>query len=99
MIEKGRHLKIRKEQRLCPFCTNTVETEHHFILNCKTFTPLRNQLIHEVGKLLPVFYQLHEDEKFVALLNNENIIQLVGNYLNIALQSRRFLLKKHKDKE
>ena len=99
MIEKGRHLKIRKEQRFCPFCTNTVETEHHFILNCETFTPLRNQLIDEVGRILPVFYQLQEDEKFVALLNNENIIQLVGNYLHRALQCRRFLLKKHKNKE
>lgn len=31
MIEKGRHLKIRKEQRFCPFCTNIIETEHHCV--------------------------------------------------------------------
>ena len=55
MIEKGRHLKIRKEQRFCPFCPNIVETEHHFILNCGTFLPLRNQLVHEVGNIYPFF--------------------------------------------
>ena len=37
MIEKGRHLKIDKSLRFCPFCPNLIETEHHFLLHCKTF--------------------------------------------------------------
>ena len=90
MIENSRNLKIRKVQRFCPFCTNTVETEYHFILNFGTFTPLRNQHKHEVGKTFPVFYRLQEHEKFVALLNNENIIQLVGNYLHRTLNREDF---------
>ena len=96
MIEKGRHLKIRKEQRFCPFCTNIVETEYHFILNCGTFSSLRNQLLYEVGNIFPVFYQLQEQQQIVALINNENTIKLVGNYLHRTLECRRFLLKMHK---
>ena len=48
MIEKGRHLKIDKTERFCPFCPNHVETELHFLLQCKTFSPLRRILISEV---------------------------------------------------
>ena len=99
MIEKGRHLKIRKEQRFCPFCTNIVETEYYFILNCWTFSPLRNQLVHEVGNIFPVYYQLQEQQQFVALLNNEDTIKLVGNYLHRTLECRRLLLKMHKNNE
>ena len=32
MIEKGRHLKIEKDERYCPFCPYEIETEKHFIL-------------------------------------------------------------------
>ena len=41
MIEKGRHLKIDKTQRFCPFCPRSIETELHFLLHCKTYRVMR----------------------------------------------------------
>ena len=103
MIEKGRHQKpiIKKELRFCPFCKNEnkVETEHHFILKCNTFNPIRNQLLMEIEITFPPFKHLQEYEKFVFLLTNENTLQLVGNYLYRALESRRFLILNHKNNE
>ena len=32
MIEKGRHQGLEEQQRHCPFCENTVETEQHFLM-------------------------------------------------------------------
>lgn len=37
MIEKGRHSKIDRELRFCPFCPNRVEDEKHFLLECQTY--------------------------------------------------------------
>ena len=35
LIGTERH-KIPKERRICPFCSNSVEDELHFILQCPT---------------------------------------------------------------
>ena len=59
----------------------------------------RFTLLHEAGNIFPVFYQLQEQQQFVALLNNENTIKLVGNYLHRTLECRRFLLKMHKNND
>ena len=37
MIEKGRHSGVNKTERFCPFCTDIVESEEHFLLRCATF--------------------------------------------------------------
>ena len=37
MIEKGRHLKMNKESRLCQFCPRSIEDEIHFLIGCKTY--------------------------------------------------------------
>ena len=70
MIEKGRHLKIDKSLRFCPFCPNLIETEHHFLLHCKAFKILRAELFTKVGNIIPHFYRLPEAEKFIILLSN-----------------------------
>ena len=38
MIEKGRHLKLDRNRRFCPFCPNEVEDEIHFMITCKNYT-------------------------------------------------------------
>ena len=35
MIETGKHQKVPKTERFCPFCYDTVEDEIHFLINCK----------------------------------------------------------------
>ena len=42
MIETGRHKKLPKERRFCPFCPKAVENESHFLLRCPMYAHLRN---------------------------------------------------------
>ena len=46
MIEKGRHEGLILNERLCPFCKNTIENEQHFLLNCETFNALRTPFLN-----------------------------------------------------
>ena len=82
MIEKGRHLRLGKEERYCPFCPGIVETEKHFILVCKTFANARNFLFSEVGKLIPGFEFYHENDIFKILLCDEKVLPITGNSKN-----------------
>jgi hypothetical protein len=43
LIEKGRHLKIPKEKRLCQVCIQ-IEDEHPFLFACNTLNLLRKIL-------------------------------------------------------
>ena len=101
MIEKGRHQKpvINKELRLCPFCKNAVEDENHFVLNCGTFSSIRNPVLREIEKVSPHYKYLWNQEKLIFLLTDENALKLMGNYLHRAFISRRFLLQNHKNNE
>ena len=80
-IEKGRHKnpKTPREERLCKLCDeNIVEDENHFLLNCTTYTHLRN----------------HYDMNFLNLpdmLNMDDQHQL-AQYLLSAFELRQRLL-------
>lgn len=43
LIERGRHLNIQLENRLCPLCRTEIEDEFHFTINCPELTSLRNE--------------------------------------------------------
>ena len=95
MIEKGRHLKIEKTLRFCPFCPSQVETEQHFILQCKTFEVLREQLFTTLPNILH-YPTMTQEDLFKFLLSNELVAPFVGNFLNKALQVRKFLVENHR---
>ena len=101
MIEKGRHQKpvIKKELRLCPFCKNKVEYEHHFVLNCGTFSSIRNPVLKEIETVSPHFKYLRSQEKLIFLLTDEKALKLMGNFIHRAFTSRRFLLQNYKNNE
>ena len=99
MIEKGRHLKIEKNLRFCPFCPTYIESEKHFMLQCKAYTPIRDILMNTVCNILPQFVFLSEDEKFVSLLSEEVCIQVVAPYIHNAFQIRAYLNNNHKNSE
>ena len=97
MIEKGRHMKIDKTERFCPFCPNQVETELHFLLHCKTFQALRNAPMSEIENTIPFLDMSSDQDKFIILLTNEDIASKVGNLIHKTLSCRRFLMNKPKN--
>ena len=45
-IERGRHLNIPRNERICRNCNlNMIENEYHFLLICPKYTDLRNKYI------------------------------------------------------
>ena len=49
MIEIGRHRKIPKHFRFCPFCPDTTENELHFLLHCPMYENLRCRLLNSTN--------------------------------------------------
>ena len=65
MVEKGRHLNIERNQRLCPLCLMknifVLEDKYHFFFECKSYEPLRQEcfkLYWLNNRSLDVFYFL-----------------------------------------
>ena len=92
MIEKGRHLKIERNARFCPFCPNKVEDEKHFLLECKPFSSIRIELFDKTRKVISAFPFICTDLNFVTLMNNSDISGITAHYLSKALELREFLL-------
>ena len=100
MIEKGRHQKLDKSIRFCPFCPISVETELHFLLICETFSCLRADLFTEIAPMLPpLFNLLTDDDKFTFLLCTLEVIKYVGIFLEKGFNIRKFLIERHKNAE
>ena len=92
MIEVGRHKKIPKHLRFCPFCPNTPETELHFLLYCPTYDTMRNKLL--LNTLTTYIDNSTPEGKLKSLLcvMNANTIQ----YIIDAFDIRSFLLQNAK---
>ena len=65
--ETGRHkkTKVPPEQRFCTFCSNLVENEFHFLLECNLYNQERNDFFNSV----PSINDLTIGEKFVSLMS------------------------------
>ena len=94
-IEKGRHNNIPKELRLCPFSTNSVETEIHFLLECNTYKTIREELLLPIINNKPAFVYYTKTEKFQHLLAEENI-HVSAKYVYNCFELRKFLMDKPK---
>ena len=98
MIEKGRHQRLKINQRNCPFCPkNLLEDEFHFLFVCGTFSFLREVMFSQTKHYFPGFENFPNEQKLKILLSDENLVNHSGNYLQKALELRRFLLNKHKN--
>ena len=96
MIEKGRHQGLQENDRLCPFCENTVENEHHFIMQCSTYDSLRQNLFIKISEAYNQFTVFDDYDKFIFLLSNCDVAKQMGEYLDKTLELRRFLTENPK---
>ena len=100
MIEKGRHMKIDKSQRFCPFCPKSIETEMHFLLHCKTVSHLRSELFTDIRpKICANFNTFSDQDKFIYLLKKQKIVKNVACFLRKSLQLRTFLRENYKNSD
>ena len=71
--EKGRHLKISKDQRTCKQCSSQeIEGLKHFLINCNNYTTERRGLLDILKETYAARYDiLSDDAKCFNLLNME----------------------------
>jgi acetamidase/formamidase len=72
-IEKGRHLKIPVEQRICPLCKQIIEDEYHVIMKCQNLDELRNKLCDEIISVVPHFSAMNNTEKFNFISSSQDL--------------------------
>ena len=93
MIEKGRHNRVRKDLRFCPFCPNEIEDETHFLLSCKRFSKQREEFFNKINNVAGHFQYLNNAEKFKFLLTNNEIIRHTAQYLLQNFELRESLIQ------
>ena len=67
-IETGRHDRIEKTKRFCPFCPNQIEDEKHALLQCKTYNKLRIELFRTLEINTMNQGNTHREESLFTLL-------------------------------
>ena len=63
MIEQGRHKQLEINKRICPKCSQEIETEFHFIMSCPTFNNHRENLFNTIHAIL---YRLYDISKILV---------------------------------
>jgi hypothetical protein len=72
-IEKGRHLKIPVEQRMCPLCEQEIEDEYHFIMKFQNLDELKNKFFDEIISVVPHFSAMNNTENFNFILSSQDL--------------------------
>ena len=91
-IETGRYQNIPENERVCPFCTDTVESEMHVLLHCPSYCSERNILIEKVVEINQQFLNLSDSEKFTFMFNHPDLIKILAKTCCNILKVRNNLL-------
>ena len=86
MIEKGRHVKLALEHRICQKCnTGTVEDEFHAVMNCPVHTTARNDLFSVFHENFTRWAQISEEDKFIAIMSLKEHMTQTGHFFHSIL--------------
>ena len=88
MIEKGRYMKVPREDRKCTNCTlNTIEDETHVLLECPAYEVPRSKIIDKIVDICPNLRQLNKTNQIIFLLSAEGwIANLVAELCYLILK-------------
>ena len=91
MIEKGRLLNVPKHERFCSYCRVNglllIETEYHFVMECKLYSDIRKDLIMKhMGDV--------NKYNFINLMRTKNVstLQHLSHFVYLAFNLRREFL-------
>ena len=89
-IEKGRYLKVKREERKCKKC-DLIEDEIHFFLKCKNNQNKRKDLFEYFENAYPDFNSLNDIDKLKKILNpsNHTDINMVVSFIKQSYELRR----------
>ena len=88
LIETGRHLKIARQLRSCPFCPSRIEDEIHFLIHCPTYKEIRDSLL---PKSILNNIQISDNEKFNSILSGKEY-NTTAKFIFEAFEARKIAL-------
>ena len=88
MIETGRHQKVPKTERFCPFCYGMIEDELHFLINCKQYDALRGPLLKECREARKSFSYYSNKEKFIFIMTYNLLSDKLAKFISDAIKIR-----------
>ena len=88
MIEVGRHQKLAKTHRFCPFCPGIVEDEKHFLISCHQYWGHRTLLFNICKNIRQTFSYYSEEEKLLFIMTCDDVITDVAKFVAHAMEIR-----------
>ena len=88
LVETGRHLKIDRNLRFCPFCPSRIEDEIHFLIKCPTYKEIRDNLL---PKNILNNTQISDNDKFKYILSG-NELNTTAKFIYEAFEERKIAL-------
>ena len=93
-IETGCYSRVRPDERFCKVCgLNRVEDEYHFLFSCPLLQLERSSFYLEAISDIEGFMLKSDAEKTKFLLS-EDMIKMMGNYVETIFKKRRSILYK-----
>ena len=91
MIEKGRHLNLPTEERICPICNVFIEDEFHFLFDCSCYKSQRDTFNNKIIRVYKNFNNLNNIKKVNILFNNNSykILKMSSNFISECLEIRK----------
>ena len=82
LIEKGRHFKIPREERLCKKC-KVLDDEKHFLINCSHNSNIRLTYFNCINRESNSFANLTDNDKVIYILNPSTPTQVnkLGSFI------------------
>ena len=94
MIEKGTQMGVHRNLRFCPFCTDKVEDEVHFLLNCPVYNNMRKPVLDSLGIENMFPGDTRDSDIFISLMTNS--LEEVATFTKKSFELREFLINKPK---
>ena len=96
-IDTGRYDNIPRDERLCNLCDcNRIEDETHFLLDCPSFSLIRDMLFSKLEPKIP-FLRLQSHESLLShLMNSTDYFININNsfiYINLLWIERQTYLR------
>ena len=87
-VEIGRWQNIKFEDRVCQICHTGVEDENHLVFYCSGYNEERHNFENNMCSIQKNWRTLSCSEKFVILMQKENIL-IFTNFLSNILAKRK----------
>ena len=91
MIEKGRYIGLKPEERLCSFCHEYIEDEIHFLVYCPIYKACKQGFDWEQANLNLFLNVFTNEEKFLYLFTNIPT-NVLANFIHKSFKLREFLI-------